>query len=147
MKSLAVIALLVLSSGAAAGDWETKDTALLGGAIGLLAIDWAQSRDLAQRNATYYLTPACSDPATRGFALSGPCPPQSSHPYHETNPFLPSNPSTGDVDKYFALAIVGTAGLAYVLPTTYRRWFLGGVIVLESIVVMHNHSIGLRASF
>jgi hypothetical protein len=146
MRFLFLLTVLVAGP-AAAEDWAPADKWMLGGALGLLAIDWAQSHDLAQRNSTYYLTPACSDPATRGIALAGPCPAQSSHPYHEVNPFLPSNPSSGDVDKYFFLAMAGTAGLAYVLPPTYRRGFLGGVIVLEGVVVLHNHSIGLRASF
>jgi hypothetical protein len=146
-KSIAALLMCLISMSASAGgdDWGTKDTWILGGAMGLLAIDWAQTHDLARRNTTYYLTPACSDPATR--SLAGPCPPQSSQPYHEVNPLLPNNPSTGDVDKYFAIAMVGTAGLSYVLAPTYRRYFLGGVIVLESLVVLRNHQIGLRLSF
>lgn len=117
---------------------------MLGGAIGLLAIDWAQTHNLVQRQR--YTEQECNDPGFRATPYA-PYVCQSEPVYNELNPFLPNHPSTGDVDKYFALAIVGTAGLSYVLPQKYRRYFLGGVIVLESIVVLHNHSIGLKVSF
>jgi hypothetical protein len=83
---------------------------LLAGAVGLLVIDWGQTHDLARRNQVYYQTPACQDPETRSLAIlyNGSCPTESRQPYHELNPLLPKNPSSGDVDKYFALAIIGT---------------------------------------
>lgn len=139
MKWIAFLCLFVAS--AAHAQWEKKDTALLGGALGLLVIDWGQTRDLAKSHE--YVTPACKDPSTRRFVE--PC--EQAPLYREFNPFLPAYPSTADVDRYFAIAVLGTAGLAYVLPTSYRRPFLGTVIVLESLVILHNHSIGLRFSY
>jgi hypothetical protein len=144
-----LIALALAGTARAADPWTSTDSKLLGGAIGLMVIDWGQTHDLARRNQAYYTTPACQDPETRSLAIlyNGSCPMQSTRPYREVNPLLPKNPSSGDVDKYFVLAIAGTAGLAYVLPVSWRRPFLGTVIVLESIVVLHNHNLGLRLTF
>lgn len=137
----ALLAMLLICQPAMAGDWETKDTALLGGALGLIAVDWAQTRDLVRSER--YVTPACADPETRRFAE--PCAREPA--YREFNPLLPTHPSTRQVDTYFVAAIIGIAGLSYAMPTKYRRYFLGGVIVLESLVVLNNHRIGLRIAY
>jgi hypothetical protein len=139
--------LFVFFVGQVHAQWERTDTYLLSGAIGLMAVDWGQTRDLAAHHHDTYATPACADPATRTNPLAGSCPTTRVYDRREMNPFLSAHPSNSQVDQYFALAMIGTAGLSYVLPIRYRRPFLGAVIVLESLVVLRNHQIGLRVSF
>lgn len=117
----AISALLILASGDACAQWERTDTAMLAGAMTLIVVDWGQARDMVKR--------------------------QASEGYHENNPLLPEHPTTADINHAAIIGLAGTAGLAYVLPQQYRRWFLGGVIVIETAVVAKNHQIGLRVSF
>lgn len=141
----ALIAMLWICQPALAEDWATKDTALLGGALGLMVVDWAQTRDLARQ--TQWNKPECADAGFRSApaAVNAQC--ATVPVYREINPLLPSHPTTAQVDRYFALAMLGTAGLSYALPTRYRTYFLGTVLFLETVVVLHNHQIGLRVSF
>src|SRR5688572_11355512 len=83
--------VIFLSTSAQAEEWKPADYALLGGAMTLLVVDWGQTRDM-----------------TRHPNYIGRCP-QCGSPYYEHNPILGKSPSIGDVDKYFALAILGTA--------------------------------------
>jgi hypothetical protein len=117
----AVLVLLVICSSAHADEWKTVDYTMLGAATALLVVDWGQTRDMTRQ------------PAYREF--------------HEYNAILGKNPSVGDVDRYFGIAILSTVGLAYVLTPKWRRYFLGSVIAIEGFVVIHNHQIGLRAEF
>jgi hypothetical protein len=132
MKLLAVTVLVLVSCNAQAQEWTRTDTAMLTGALGLLAVDWGQTRDLVRQQ------------EPRIFMAGSGSPPRE---VHEKNPFLGETPSKREVDRYFLLAMAGTAGLSYVLPPTYRRWFLGGVIVVETAVVLRNHELGLRVRF
>jgi len=139
MKTLAACFLIALSGQVCAQDWGKTDTAMLAGALTLATIDWGQTRDLVRQQRQGGCIQAAGQPAQ-------PCP--SSPMYDErANFFLPAHPTTAQVDKSFAIGMAFTAGMAYVLPQTYRRWFLGGVIVLEAGTVIHNHSIGLRVDF
>lgn len=118
-RTLAVAVGLALSGAAQAADWSAIDKALLAGAVTMLGADWAQTRYIA------------------------------AHPdqFREKNPLLGSHPSTGKVNAYFLTAIAGTVGLALVLPATERKWFLGGVTVLETVMVIRNNSIGVGMKF
>ena len=99
--------------------WDRTDSLLLTTALSTIAIDWGQTRDIAR------------------------------HPerFTEGNPFLGSHPSVGRVDKYFALAMAGTAVTAGFLAPTPRKWFLGGVTAVEVVVIISNHRVGIRADF
>lgn len=141
------LVLLMAFGSAHAGDWQTKDTGLLAGAFGLLVVDWAQTLDIARTEQVHYSTPACADPATRSQPWAGACTQQRRRVYNEYNPFLGREPSVAEVNRYFIAALGGTALISYAMPTKYRRYFLGGVIVLESLVVLHNHRIGLHISY
>jgi hypothetical protein len=125
----AVLALILASCSAHAEEWKAADYKLLGAATALIVVDWGQTRNMTRSPLYITRCPDCKDP------------------YYEHNPILGKSPSIGEVDKYFALAILGTVGVSYALPAKWRRYFLGGVIVLESAVVMRNHHIGLRAEF
>jgi hypothetical protein len=124
-----VLFLLILASCSAhAEEWKAADYKLLAAATTLLVVDWGQTRNMT-RSPLYITRCNCQDP------------------YYEHNPILGKSPSIGEVDKYFALSILGTVGVSYALPAKWRRYFLGGVIVLESAVVMRNHHIGLRVEY
>jgi hypothetical protein len=101
------------------GNWDKTDSLLLTTALSTIAVDWAQTRDISR------------------------------HPerFTEGNPFLGSHPSVGRVDKYFALAMAGTAATAGFLTSTPRKWFLGGVTAVEVVVIISNHRVGIRADF
>jgi hypothetical protein len=133
---LVLFLLMLASRSVHAEEWKAADYKLLAAATTLLVVDWGQTRDLTR---TYTETSA---------SLNGQAPLITRRRTHrETNPLLGDNPSIGDVDKYFAGALLLTAGLSYALPAKYRRSFLGGVIVLESVIVARNHHIGLRVDF
>lgn len=142
MRAL-ICALLVACGDAHADEWTGTDKAMLGAAVGLLVIDWGQTRDLVN-----------GEECTRWVDQIGPNGGLGSRreTYQcrvkkESNPLLGDYPSRQEVDRYFALALLGTVGLAYVLPAAYRKYFLGGVIVIETVVVLRNHRIGLRVNF
>lgn len=110
--------LLLLLSGTAKAEWTTTDSALLAGALTLQAIDWGQTRAAMRHGG-----------------------------YTEKNPILGPQPSIGRLDKVCTLAMVGTVGLAYVLPPLYRRAFLGGVVTIEAAIVYRHRQLGLRVDF
>jgi hypothetical protein len=116
---LVALSLALTAAPAAAADWSRTDTALTGAALTGLAVDWGQTRTIARNPARF----------------------------NELNPFLGEHPSVGRVDRYFALAMLGTVGLAIALPSEYRKIFLYGLILRETAVVITNYSIGIRASF
>lgn len=137
----AFLLLLVLQTNAYAGDpWEPADKLLLGSAVGLLATDWGQSRTIARAERV-------SQPCLSVRDQPAQCAPVRERVYHETNPFLPANPSTAEVDRYFVLAIGGTVAASFLLPATPRRWLLGGIVVLETVVVIRNHRLGIGLAF
>lgn len=120
MTRVLLLALcLGMARPALAQDWDKTDLTL--GAVALTAtvIDWGQTRYIAK------------------------------HPqlFHEKNPILGLHPSVGRVNTYFTGAIVGGAVVAHLLPGQYRKWFLGGVAVLEIGVTAHNRHIGIGVSF
>lgn len=70
------------------------------------------------------------------------------HPgMYETNPILGKHPSDVKVRNYFIASGVVTLGAVYLLPKDYRKYLIGGVLVLEVGVIGHNKYIGLRTNF
>ena len=124
LKALILALLIVLvgivSNKSHAGDsWDKTDKVLATGAVGLLIVDWGQTRYIAK----------------------------NPEKHSEMNPILGDHPSVGRVDAYFALATLGTIALAEILPRDYRKLFLSGVIGLELGVVARNHHLGIRVAF
>lgn len=99
--------------------WDTTDKVLASVALTATVIDWGQTRYIAKN-------------------------PQQ---FHENNPILGEHPSVGKVNTYFVGAIVAGAVVAHYLPSEYRKYFLGGVSVLEIGVAAHNKHIGIKVSF
>ena len=120
MRILALL-LALLPAVAHADDWSAADKALLGAALTAIAIDYAQTRFISEHP----------------------------HDFHEQGNkfFLGSHPSVGRVNTYFAAYALTTVGMAYVLPSDYRKLYLGGITLYETYLVVNNHRIGIRASF
>jgi|SRR3989338_354235 len=100
-------------------EWDKTDSILLGTAVTLLAVDWNQTRIIAR----------------------------NPDRFNEKNAILGNHPSVGKVNGYFAAAIIGTIGVAMALPSEYRKFWLGGITVLEVSVTQHNRSLGIKTSF
>lgn len=70
------------------------------------------------------------------------------HPnMYETNIFMGKHPSDARVRNYFAAAALTTAAIVYVLPSEYRKYFIGGVILVELNVISNNKSAGIHMKF
>ena len=129
MKTFAVILIVFLFSvtANAADKWTTADTAWQASAMALMAVDWGQTRYIAQ------------------------------HPeYYEVNPILGRHPSTKAVDLYFVGAMIVHPVISYLLPSKAeifgvtinpRRIWQAGTIVLELGCVANNARLGIGFSF
>jgi len=88
--------------------------------LGLLGADWAQTRTIAK----------------------------NPYQWHETNPILGQHPSVGNVNNYFAAAMLGHTLLANLLPPEYRKLLQYGTIGLEAPVVGKNKfKLGIGMTF
>lgn len=119
--TLALIALLVLLSPRlrAADDWDKTDYALGAAALAVTAVDWGQTRYIARHPARF----------------------------QETNAILGPHPSLGAVNTYFISAIALGAVIAHHLPRQQRKWFLGGIAVVEIVVTHRNYRLGVGMDF
>lgn len=119
-KSILIISLLFFfsSSVMAFDSWTIEDKALAATMSTLVIIDWGQTINIT-RNPSY----------------------------HEVNPLLGPHPSGKDVNLYMGSAIISSLTIAYLLPSNYRKLFMGSVISLELPYVYNNHQIGLRVQF
>lgn len=118
MRALLLAALLTPL--AAQAEWTERERLLLGATIGVMAVDWGQTRMIAKK------------------------PEQE---FFEYNPLLGKNPTVGEIDTYFAVAMLATWGTAHLLPNKYRSTFLGAMLLLETTIVIRNHEIGLRMAW
>lgn len=100
------------------GQWTTEDRMAGVTALTFTVIDWGQTRYIAEHQQFY-----------------------------EINPILGMHPSMAKVNTYFAGALIGGTILTFALPEKDRKWFLGGVTVLELGVTAHNANIGIRVNF
>lgn len=119
LKRIAAIALLATSQAVSADDWDTVDFALLTAATTALVLDWGQTRRIARNPDEFY----------------------------EKNTLLGDHPSTGDVDKHFAAALLGTIVIAEILPSYYRKTWLGVVTAVEVGFVQQNYQLGIKMDF
>ena len=115
--------LLFLPSLCFAGDWDTTDRILGGTALISTVIDWRQSHYIATH------------------------PTSPNGDFAETNKVLGQHPSPGRVNTYFAGGIIIGGLSANLLPSPYRKLFLGGIAYIEIDSVKHNRSIGIRIVF
>lgn len=120
-RLLLALSLLAATSANAADDWTATDKVMLGTAVAAISYDWAQTRTIARQPDRFH---------------------EAGNKF-----FLGSHPSVGRVNTYFVGYIAVTVGIAYVLPSEYRKLYLGGVILYETALVIHNNGIGIKASF
>lgn len=70
------------------------------------------------------------------------------HPgMYETNPILGKNPTDRQVKQYFVGASLVTLAAVYLMPAEYRKYFIGGALVMQIYTVGNNKRLGLRATF
>ena len=133
------LALAAPGTSYAAGSWSAADTARQVAVTGLMVMDWAQTRTIAR---SYSAGAAPSGPYA---AYQRTAPPTG---YYETNPFLGQHPSVGEVDNYFAAAIIAHAAISYVLPPgAWRQAWQYISIGVELDKTEHNYELGIRMSF
>lgn len=120
MKALVILILLLLSCPTlyATDKWTKQDIELEAVVIALQIIDWGQTRGIA------------NDPE-----------------FEEGNPFLGSNPTSGEINLFFIATTILHVGITYILPQKYRKGWQSAFIVVSSAVVIRNNSIGVRIEF
>jgi transcriptional regulator with XRE-family HTH domain len=116
---LLLAALLFAPQAHAADPWDRTDLALAGAALTLKAVDFGQTRYVAQ------------------------------HPerFHECNPVLGKHPSESDVALFFAAGALTEIVVAHFLPAPWRKAWLGCCISGSLICTTHNASIGLKVAW
>ena len=117
MKRLIVFVMLfVLTAPASAFDkWDKPDIALATASLAVHAMDWRQTRHIAENPDKYY----------------------------ETNPVLGNHPSKGEVDVYFATTALAQIAIAHCLPSVYRKSWLGVMIGIGGASIYENCRIGI----
>lgn len=117
MKPLLAL-LLLISTPSFADPWTTEDSYREAAYLGLLAVDWAQTRSFLR------------DPK-----------------YYETNPLLGSHPSQGKIDAAVVLTGLAHVYIARIIPEKYRAPFQYVSIGIEGGAVVHNFSFGVKVKF
>ena len=114
---MAVCAMPLLQDAQAAA-WDTEQKAMGAVLATVTAVDFMQTRFIA-----------------------------ANPEFYERNPILGKHPSIGRVNNYFALSYLIGFLVLDALPSEYRTAALKAGIVLETIVVGHNMSIGVGLRF
>ena len=130
MRTLALLLLAALAGPASAqglslpaatwgSNWTTADTLRQAAVTALLVVDWQQTR----------------------WAMEHPS------KYREINSALGESPSTGRLNNYTAISIVGHAAVSVLLPTEWRHGWQYVWIGIEAHTVYRNHKVGVRMEF
>jgi len=71
------------------------------------------------------------------------------HPseWHELNPILGEHPTIGQVNRHFLWNGLLISGVAYCLPSTWRKGYLITVTAVEVSFARHNYNLGIRFGF
>lgn len=132
MRWLAVALFLFCAQAKAEWEsWNDLDKALLTASTGLLALDWLQTRQIAENRHP-------------GYDFYGNQ--HSGFNFYEKNPLLGAHPSLHKVNVYFGSAI----GLNYFVADSLgknRAYWLAGVTALEFNIVRGNYKVGVRVGF
>ena len=121
-QSLLTLLACLLFSGCATfklDPWTKNQMLLQGTSLTLNVIDWGQTLDIAGNPDEYY----------------------------ETNPILGEHPSRAEVNRYFACFMGAQVLITHLLPSEYRKWWLGCNIMVSGYYVQNNYRIGLRVNF
>ena len=119
-KMFLIVMLVLITSNAFAFDkWSKVDYSLAAAALTVDTIDWLQTRYIADHPNKFY----------------------------ELNPIIGRHPSTEKVNTYFISTILIGAGIAYVLPSKWRKVWLGSCTAIELGVTAHNFDVGIGLRF
>lgn len=119
MKRVICLLLLLVSLSATAREWTEEEYAWGAAALLFTAGDWATTRNMTRRY---------------------------NQGYYEQNVILGKHPTTGQVDRYFAISIPVVFLLLDNLDE-YRKPALIGITAVEAAMVGHNLHIGLKLQF
>jgi len=114
-----IIFIGLVCVGCATDPWTKEQKVLYGTSLGLKAIDYGQTLDIASKPEKYY----------------------------EINPIVGEHPSRGRVTSYFIGSTLMHTFISHVLPSKYRTAWLVSSVVVSAYLVNHNYSIGLRVNF
>lgn len=115
MKTLLIIIMLVcVPSFLFADTWESKDYWLLAGAVTTIAADCISTHNSIQQGHT------------------------------ENTLYLPEKPNSKQLIRAGIIGSCVVAGISYLLPAEYRRYFLVGFIGFELGLVYNNISVCVR---
>lgn len=110
--------IILILAALLSGIVHADDNRMAWTATALLVADWGQTRHISRSN-----------------------------DFHERNPLLGRNPSTGTVDRYFTGVIIGTWAIHKFMPKPWNKRIVLGITVMQAGVVAHNASIGVRMEF
>ena len=118
MKTVLAL-LLFISTPTFADEWTSVDTKREVAFQTLWAIDFAQTRNIAE------------------------------HPdrWHEENSYLGLHPTIGAVNRYFLAGSILHIGVSNLLNEKYRKPFQYGTIAIEVGIVHRNRMLGISARF
>lgn len=110
------IVLVLFASVATAGDsWDRTDKILLGTTMATAALDYGQSMHIARNPRDHF----------------------------EYNPIFGEHPSPAAVRNAFLIGAVVKIIVAELLPSRYRKIWLGGLTVTSGFMVAMNHQHGI----
>lgn len=120
------VALLFYSLAPNAGEWDKIDYTLGAISTTTLILDW--------RQATYGLHHP--QRVERDGSITT---------FHETNKIVGN--SAGRLNNYMGAVVIANLVIADLLPSSYRKWQLGGVAVFEIRVTYKNYQAGITIPF
>lgn len=118
--SIFIIILFMTNQAIAFDEWSKNEIGLQALSTGLQVVDWGMTLDIVDRG---------------------------DENYWEINPILGEHPDRGKVNTYFALSIVSNILIAHILPSDWRKVWLGGRIMVSGYLIDRNYGIGLRINF
>jgi len=126
-----VLLICFLCSACSGQKWLKKEKAYATTFVAASVIDWGQTRDIVKKQ---------KDDCVYKPDGSWHC---DYSRYERTNFLIGKNPSMGEVDTYFPIAIGTFIFTSHVLPRKWRQLFQEGWTVLELGFVHGNYQVGL----
>ena len=113
---LAALLFVLLAPNAFAGDrWDRTDKILLGTCLAAEIMDYGQTTHIARNPKDHF----------------------------EYNPFPGDHPSPARVKAIFLIGAAANIIIAELLPSKYRKLWLGGMTILSGTAVLRNHGQGI----
>lgn len=99
-------------------DWSKENSTLQKTVVFFILMDWLQTRYISK----------------------------NPDRYEEANPILGPNPSLEEVDRYFAVCLLGNTLIAYLLPQKLRIKWQVISLRMQLETVNHNYNMGIKLS-